>query len=42
MWYIGLVKLIEVVDGLNQNPTSNEEDTTRAHWHGDINSKAIP
>ncbi len=42
MWYIGLERLIEVVDGLSQNPTSNGEDTTRAHLHGDINSKAIP
>jgi hypothetical protein len=27
---------------LNQNPSSNEEDTIRAHWHGDVDLEAIP
>jgi hypothetical protein len=29
-------------NGLNQNPSSNEEDTIGAHWHGDINLKVVP
>jgi len=29
------------VDGLNWNPSSNEEDTTRAQWHGDMDLEAI-
>ncbi len=27
---------------MNQNPSSNEEDTTRAYWHGDVDLEAIP
>ncbi len=27
---------------MNQNPSSNGEDTTRAHWHGDVDLEAIP
>jgi hypothetical protein len=27
---------------LSQNPSSNEADTTRVHWHGDVDLKAIP
>jgi hypothetical protein len=27
---------------LNQNPSSNKEDTTQAHWHGDVDLEAIP
>jgi hypothetical protein len=30
------------VDGLNQNPSSNEEDTIRAHWHGDVDLEIVP
>jgi hypothetical protein len=30
------------VHGLSKNPTSIEEDTTRAQWQGDINLEAIP
>ncbi len=29
------------VDGLNWNPSSNEEDTTKAQWHGDMDLEAI-
>jgi hypothetical protein len=29
------------VDGLSRNPNSNEEDTTKAHWHGDVDLEAI-
>ncbi len=28
-------------DGLNQNPSSNEEDTIGACWHGDVDLEAI-
>jgi hypothetical protein len=27
---------------LNQNPSSNEDDTTWAHWHGDVDLEEIP
>jgi len=37
-----LVGLNWDVDGLNWNPSSNEEDTTGAHWHGDVDLEAIP
>ncbi len=30
------------VDGLSQNPSSNEEDTTKACWHGDVDLEAVP
>jgi hypothetical protein len=30
------------VDGLNQNSSSNEEDTIRAHWHGDVDLEIVP
>ncbi len=30
------------VNGLSRNPSSNEEDTTRAHWHGDVVLEIIP
>jgi hypothetical protein len=30
------------VDGLSWNPSSNKEDTTRVHWHGDVDLEAIP
>jgi len=29
-------------NGLNKNPSTNKEDTTKAHWHGDINLDTIP
>jgi hypothetical protein len=25
------------VDGLSCNPSFNEEDTTKVHWHGNVN-----
>ncbi len=28
--------------GLNQNPSSKKEDTTKAHWHGDVDFEALP
>jgi hypothetical protein len=30
------------VDGLSQNPNSNEEDTIGAHWHGDVDLEVVP
>ncbi len=30
------------VDGLNQNPSSSQEDTTKVRWHGDVDLEAIP
>jgi hypothetical protein len=30
------------VDGLSWNPSSNEKDTTWAHWHGDVDLEVIP
>ncbi len=32
----------ENANGLSQNPSSNEEDTTWARWHGEVDLKAIP
>jgi hypothetical protein len=32
-------KVNRYVNGLNRNPSTNEEDTTKAHWHGDIHCK---
>jgi hypothetical protein len=29
-------------DGLSQNPSSNEEDTIGALWHGDVDLEVIP
>jgi hypothetical protein len=29
------------VDGLNRNPSSNEEDTNGVHWHGDVDLEAV-
>jgi hypothetical protein len=29
------------VDGLNQNPNSNEEDTIGVCWHGDVDLEAL-
>ncbi len=29
-------------NGLSWNPSSNEEDTTRVRWHGDVDLEAIP
>jgi hypothetical protein len=29
------------VVGLSQNPSSKKEDTIGAHWHGDVDLKAI-
>ncbi len=29
------------VNGLSQNPSSNEEDTTGVHWHGDVDLDTI-
>ncbi len=37
-----LGKVNQDVDGLNQNPSSNKEDTIGACWHGDVNLEAIP
>jgi hypothetical protein len=28
-------------DGLSRNPSSNEEDTTKARWHGDVDLEAV-
>jgi hypothetical protein len=28
-------------NGLNQNPSSNEEDTIRARWHGDVDLEVV-
>ncbi len=30
------------VVGLSRNPSSNEEDTIGAHWHGDVDLEAVP
>jgi hypothetical protein len=30
------------VDGLNQNPSSSEEDTIGARWHGEVDLEAMP
>jgi len=32
----------QYVDGLHWNPSSNKEDTTWAHWHGDVDLEAVP
>ncbi len=29
-------------NGLNQNPSSNKEETIKARWHGDVDLEAIP
>jgi hypothetical protein len=29
-------------DGLNQNPSSNEDDTIKTHWHGDVDLEVVP
>jgi hypothetical protein len=29
-------------DGLNQNPSSNEDDTIETHWHGDVDLEVVP
>ncbi len=28
-------------NGLNRNPSSNKENTTRACWHGDVDFEAV-
>jgi hypothetical protein len=28
-------------DGLSQNPSSHEKDTTRVRWHGDVDLEAV-
>jgi hypothetical protein len=30
------------VDGLNQNPSVNEVDTTSARWHGEVDLETVP
>ncbi len=30
------------VDGLNQNPSSNEEDNIKVRWHGDVDLEIVP
>ncbi len=29
-------------NGLNQNPSSNKEDTIKARWHGDVDLEVVP
>jgi hypothetical protein len=29
-------------NGLNQNPSSSKEDTTKARWHGDVDLEVVP
>jgi hypothetical protein len=29
-------------NGLNQNPSSNKEDTVKARWHGDVDLEVVP
>jgi hypothetical protein len=29
-------------NGLNKNPSSSKEDTTKACWHGGVDLEAIP
>ncbi len=35
-------KVNQDVDGLSQNPNSNEEDTTSVRWHGKVDLEAMP
>jgi hypothetical protein len=35
-------KVNQVVDGLSQNPSSSEEDTTSAKWHGKVDLEVVP
>jgi hypothetical protein len=28
-------------DGLNRNPSSSEEDTTNARWHGEVDLEVV-
>ncbi len=30
------------VDGLSQNPSSNEEDNIKVQWHGDVDLEIVP
>jgi hypothetical protein len=37
-----LSRVKRYANGLSWNPSSNEEDTTRASWHGDVDLEVIP
>jgi len=36
-----LGRVIQDVDGLNRNPSSNKEDTIGVHWHGDVDLEVV-
>jgi len=37
-----LSRVNQDANGLNRNPSSNEENTTRACWRGDVNLETVP